>query len=137
MNIFLKSVVIMVLCLSVNSVIAVTPYPDDSDVYNRLTTIKGKVQFLDHSQGGKILAGGQYLVFQRVGCADCLIATRTDENGDYKIRVGRGRYKIIVHNPSSKSYDLLAPGQARFVTAKSSVQDTEFDINLIAHNDKE
>ena len=43
-----------------------------------------------------VIASGMYLVFQRDGCKDCLVATHTDIDGKYEIFVGRGRYKSIV-----------------------------------------
>lgn len=120
----------------VASVVALEPSPDDLDVYNQIVTIKGKVQLLNHPEYGKVPAGGQYLVFQRDGCKQCLIATKADENGNYKILVGQGKYKVIVYNPSSVRYDMLAPDQPRYVKATSIIEDTEFDINLAILADK-
>lgn len=67
--------------------------------YNRMATIKGHVEILNNPELGRTAGSGQYLVFQRVGCNDCLVGTYADANGDYKIRIGRGRYKLIVYNP--------------------------------------
>jgi hypothetical protein len=133
---FLKTFLIAVLVLSFISIVALASFHDDIEVYNHIVTIKGKVQLLNHPEYGKVPAGGQYLVFQREGCKYCLIATNADENGNYKILVGQGKYKVIVYNPSSVTYDLLAPGQARFITANSITQDTQFDINLIFPSEK-
>jgi hypothetical protein len=100
-------------------------------VYNRMVTIKGHVEILNNPELGRTPASGAYLVFQRDGCNDCLIGTYADANGDYKIRVGRGRYKLIVYNPSPPTYDMIAPGQPRYVEAAPKLQDTEFDIKLV------
>ena len=100
-------------------------------VYNRMVTIKGHVEILNNPELGRTAASGAYLVFQRDGCSDCLVGTYADVNGDYKIRVGRGRYKLIVYNPSPPTYDMIAPGQPRYVEATPKLQDTEFDIKLV------
>ena len=100
-------------------------------VYNRMVTIKGHVEILNNPELGKTAATGQYLVFQRDGCSDCLIGTYADANGDYKIRVGRGRYRLIVYNPSPPTYDMIAPRQPRFIEATPKLEDTEFNIKLV------
>jgi hypothetical protein len=99
--------------------------------YNRMVTIKGHVEILNNPELGRTAGSGEYLVFQRVGCSDCLVGTYADANGDYKIRVGRGRYKLIVYNPSPPTYDMIAPGQPRYVDASPKLQDTQFDIKLV------
>lgn len=104
--------------------------PGDDELYNQIVTIKGKVTILNHPELGKTAASGMYLVFQRDGCKQCLVATRADLDGNYQILVGRGRYRIIVRNPSPPTYDLLDPDQARYVEARSPVQENQFDIKL-------
>ncbi len=102
-----------------------------SDIYNRIVVIKGRVEIMAPDRSGPLRGSGIYLVFQREGCNDCLVATHADAEGDYKILVGRGRYKLIVYNPSPPTYDLIAPGQARYVDADPKLQDTKFDIKLV------
>jgi len=34
-------------------------------------------------------------------------STGRDANGDYKIRIGRGRYRLIVYTPSPPTYDMI------------------------------
>ena len=72
--------------------------------YNRMVTIRGHIEFLNRSGSERLMGTGQFVVFQRDGCADCLIGVSADEKGDYKIRVGRGRYKLIAYNPSPPTY---------------------------------
>lgn len=103
----------------------------EAEVYNQIVTIKGHVEILNNPEIGRTAGSGEYLVFQRDGCNKCLIATYADANGNYKILVGRGRYKLIVYNPSPPTYDMLAPDQPRYVTATSILQDTRFDIKLV------
>jgi hypothetical protein len=99
--------------------------------YNRMVTIKGHVEILNNPELGRTAGSGEYLVFQRVGCSNCLVGTYADANGDYKIRIGRGRYKLIVYNPSPPTYDMIAPGQSRYIEASPKLQDTTFDIRLV------
>jgi len=103
----------------------------DDDAYNRMVTIKGHVEILNNPELGRTPASGAYLVFQRDGCKNCLVGTYADANGNYSIRVGRGRYKLIVYNPSPPTYDMIAPGQPRYVEASPGLHDTQFDIKLV------
>src|ERR1700752_3843346 len=55
----------------------------DNEVYEgRIQQLKGRVMYLNHPQLGRAPANGQYLVFQRQDCKDCLVATHADMNGD-------------------------------------------------------
>lgn len=103
---------------------------DEGELYNQLTTIKGHVEILNNPEIGRTPGSGIFLVFQRVDCKKCLVGVFADVNGDYRIRVGQGRYKVIVRNPSPPTIDLIAPTQARYVTSTSPIADTVFDINL-------
>lgn len=104
--------------------------------YNRMVTITGHVEVLNNPALGRTPASGMYLVFQRDGCKDCLIGTYADVDGNYRIRVGRGRYKLIVYNPSPPTYDLIAPEQPRYVEAVPGLHDTKFDIKLVVPADR-
>ncbi len=106
----------------------------DDNLYDQLVTIKGKVQILNHPELGRTEGVDIPLLFQRDGCKECLIATRTDANGSYEITVGRGRYRVIVRETrggGAPSYDLLAPDQPRYVNATSRVQANEFDLRVV------
>lgn len=106
----------------------------DDNLYDQLVTIKGKVQILNHPELGRAEGVGIPLLFQRDGCKECLIATRTDTNGSYELTVSRGRYRVIVRETrggGAPSYDLLAPDQPRYVNATSSVQANEFDLRVV------
>lgn len=107
-----------------------------NDAYNRMATIKGHIEFLDSSGLERVAGTGQFVIFQRDGCADCLIGVYADANGDYKTRVGRGRYKLIAYNPSPPTYDLIAPSQAKYVDAIPGLQDIQFDIKLILRSER-
>jgi hypothetical protein len=120
----------VLLILIAGAIVCARAEPHDDEVYNQIATIKGNVQILNHPELGRTAASNEFLVFQRDGCKLCLVATRTDLDGNYQIFVGHGRYRIIVRNPSPPTYDMLAPGQPRYVEATSPLQDTHFDIKL-------
>jgi hypothetical protein len=103
----------------------------NDNVYNRMVNIIGHVEILNNPDLGRTAGSGEYLVFQREGCRNCLIGTYADANGNYKIRVGRGRYRLIVYNPSPPTYDMIAPDQPRYVNATSILRDNVFDIKLV------
>ena len=103
----------------------------EDDIYNRMVTIKGHVEFLNNAEIGRTPASGTYLVFQRNGCKNCLVGTHADANGNYNVRVGLGRYKLIVFNPSPPTYDMIAPAQPRYIDAQPKLTDTQFDIKLV------
>ncbi|HRH45372.1 MAG TPA: hypothetical protein PKY82_27280 [Pyrinomonadaceae bacterium] len=111
----------------------------DSEVYDgRIILIKGKAFYLNHPTLGKTPATTQMLVFQREDCKKCIFATYPDIDGNYKILVGEGRYKIIAKEIpcdygglGCDCYDLLGPKQPKFVDAKRSLDSTEFNIDLV------
>ena len=113
-------------CLSASDV------KDDVGIHNRLVVIKGKVVELNNRDLGVTPAhASTTLIFQRVGCKTCLVATRPDIDGNYEVRVGRGRYRLIVTSPSPPENDLLAPEQQRHVdTTNSASQVITFDVKL-------
>lgn len=100
----------------------------DEELYKQMVTIKGKVQIFNPDLG-ITLGNGIYLLFQRDDCKRCVIATTTDAQGNYQIRVGQGRYRVIAENQSPVLYDMLAPHQPRFINATE--QDNQFDIKLV------
>ena len=108
---------------------------DDPEVYNKIAIVRGHVEWKKKS-AEPLVGSGAYLVFQRVGCDKCLVGTYADANGDYKILVGRGRYELIVYNPSGPAYDLIAPGQPRYVDAVPGLKETKFDIKLVAASER-
>lgn len=102
----------------------------------RLIIIQGKATITNHPDLGITPATGETLIFQREGCKSCYIGTNTDIDGNYKILVGDGKYKIIVRNPSSSDFDMLRPEQERFIDTetleakKYSKQVFNFDIKI-------
>jgi len=101
-----------------------------SDVYADIGVLKGQARFINHPELGNTPANSVYLVFQRVGCRMCLIGTWTDVDGKYKLFLGKGKYELIVFQPSPPIYNLLAPDQPKFLNVDSSTVDNIFDIRL-------
>lgn len=99
-------------------------YSEDDEVYNQLVTIRGTVQILNHPELGKIAGSGLAILFRRTDCKHCVVVALTDKDGNYEIRVGRGRYKLVARESrggGAPSYDLLAPNQQRYINATSSL----------------
>ena len=109
----------------------------DSDLGpKRLVIIQGKAMILNHPDLGKTPATGETIIFQKVDCKTCFIGTHTDIDGNYKITIGDGKYKVIVRNPSSPEFDMLTPEQERIIDTetldakKYSKQVFDFDIKI-------
>jgi hypothetical protein len=119
-----------------SEVVNSNPNKSNDSVYNQIAIVKGTVSILNHPQLGKTAANGFYLVFQRNDCEKCLIATTTDLDGKYQVFVGRGKYKVIVRNPSPPEYDMLAPDQARLINASSILEDNIFNINVVLQSNR-
>jgi hypothetical protein len=105
---------------------------NDKGIHNQLIVIKGKVTELNNLDLGVSRANSNFtLIFQKDECNSCLVATRPDIEGNYEIRVGRGKYRLIVTSPSPPEYDLLAPEQRRYVDTKEAVSQVfKFDVKL-------
>jgi hypothetical protein len=97
----------------------------------RLVIIKGKATIINFPGKGEIPATSETLIFQKVGCESCFIGANVDTEGNYKIYVSDGKYKIIVRNPSSPHVDWLAPDQERFVdTGCENSPDSVFNFDI-------
>ena len=109
---------------------------DEESGPERLVIIKGKATIINHPTLGETPDSGGTIVFQKVGCNSCYIGTNADIDGNYKISVGDGKYKVIVRNPSSPEFDMLVPEQERFIDTetldakKYSKQVFNFDIKI-------
>ena len=120
------------------------PYSEEDDkVYDgRIQQVKGKVVYLNHPELGKTPASGQYLVFQRDGCKDCLVATHTDLDGNYKLFLGVGKYKIIVQfkncgyapTEDCAGDNYLSANQPQYLTVARGLNGPEFNIELVSPN---
>lgn len=100
----------------------------------RLVIIKGKAIIINHpdSKDSKgIPATSETLIFQKDGCQSCFVGANVDIDGNYKILVSDGKYKIIVRNPSDPEIDLLAPDQERFIyTGSENSPNSVFNFDI-------
>ena len=107
---------------------------EDDFLYNKMVTIEGTVQILNHPAFGKTPANNnQTILFQRTDCKKSVVAAVTDQDGRYQLHVLQGRYKVIIRYGSREGEleDVLAPDQPRFVEATPSLKTTEFNINIM------
>ena len=113
--------------------------PDDKAYDGRIEQVKGMVTILNHPELGKTPGNGMYLVFQRDDCKKCLVATHADLEGNYKIFVGVGRYRLIKREArcdygglGCDCYDLLAPNQPRYIDVeRNRPYVAEFNIDVV------
>lgn len=118
------------------------PYSEeDAKVYDgRIQQVKGKVVYLEKN-GERTSASGQYLVFQRDGCKDCIVATHTDFEGNYKLFLGVGKYKLIVQFKNCgyapvedcAGHNYLAANQPQYlIVERGPLYSGEFNIELVS-----
>lgn len=117
------------------------PYSEaDGKAYDgRIQQVKGKVVYLERDNK-KIPGSGTYLVFQREGCKDCLIGTHTDRDGNYKLFLGIGKYKLIVQfkncgyapTENCAGHNYLSADQPQYLTVERGLSGPEFNIELVS-----
>ncbi|HKO96608.1 MAG TPA: hypothetical protein VJU86_06440 [Pyrinomonadaceae bacterium] len=100
----------------------------------RLVVIKGKATIINFPGRENMPATSNTLIFQKAGCDSCFVGANADSEGNYRILVSDGKYKIIVRNPSNPGPDWLAPNQERFVdtgSENSPNSEITFDIKIM------
>ena len=117
------------------------PYSEsDNNARSLIREIKGKVTVINDPTYGKILMGKVFLAFQRVGCDECLTATYSDAEGNYKIFLSVGKYKLIAQHKNCgaapvtdcEGENYLASDQEQYVVVKAdTTHDKPFDIDLV------
>lgn len=105
---------------------------EDDQLYNQFVTVRGTVKVTE-PQKKMFVPVGTALIFQRLDCKRALVLAVTDENGEYKLRVGKGKYRVIVRKCglANDSYDCLAPDQERIVNASDTINDNVFNVRLV------
>ena len=109
------------------------PSDEDDQLYNQFVTIRGAVKVIEPQAQKTSVPVGTALIFQRTDCKRCLAVAVTDENGEYKLRVGKGKYRLVVRNCGlvNQSLDCLAPDQQRIVDANNTILDNVFNVKLV------
>ncbi|MFN0278971.1 MAG: hypothetical protein ACKVRN_10250 [Pyrinomonadaceae bacterium] len=105
----------------------------EGDINASLVTIEGDVRTTEPETGKVFTPAWQALVFQRVDCKKCLSVATTDKNGHYELRVGEGKYRLIVNEDLARGGSALDPKQPKIIDAKEKVRRNVFDIKLIRH----
>jgi ribosomal protein L17 len=74
------------------------------------------------------------LVFQKLNCRSCVYDIFTDQEGKYKIRLAKGKYRLIVRdgNRRGDTTDAVAPDQERIIEASISPTKSVFNIELVS-----
>ncbi len=118
------------------------PYSDDDAKVGdgRMQQVTGKVVFLD-DDNKKIPASQQYLIFKREGCKNCLIGIETDRDGNYKLSLGIGKYKLIVQwkncgyvpVDNCVGHNYLSVDQPQYLIVKRGLYGPEFNIELVPY----
>lgn len=107
----------------------------DDQLYDQFVTIRGSVKVTEPKTKKVSIPVGTALIFQRLDCKRALALAVTDENGEYRLRVGKGKYRVVVRKCGleNDSYDCLAPDQERVVNANDTINDNVFDVRLVRH----
>ena len=103
----------------------------DTELYNAVGTVSGHIELIDHPRLGRTPCGHCEFLVQRVDCRRCIVYVKADENGDYSVRVGLGKWKVIMKarfEGTSSEYNLLAKGQPSEFELKSASGELKFDI---------
>jgi hypothetical protein len=116
------------------------PYSEsDAEVYDgRVQQVTGKVVYLEKGHK-RVPAGGQELTFRRDGCKDCIWITRTDSDGNYKVFLGVGKYKLIVQwkncgyapTEDCAGHNYLSTDQPEYLIVNRGPLSPTFDIELV------
>jgi hypothetical protein len=116
------------------------PYSEsDAEVYDgRVQQVTGKVVYLERDNK-TVPAGGQELTFRRDGCKDCIWITRTDSEGNYKVFLGVGKYKLIVQwkncgyapTEDCEGHNYLSTKQPEYLIVGRGPIAPTFDIELV------
>jgi len=105
-----------------------------SQGYNDVGTVSGHVEIQDHPSLGKTPCRNCEFLLQRVDCRKCLVDVKTDSSGDYSLRIGLGKWRIIMterREASDRSFDLLSSGQPRTFEIKSPSGKLIFDVKTV------
>ena len=132
MKIYSVSTLILVLTLVLNIKEVYSQTNGSKILANEIVQIKGTVRALANDKKKLLPVATISIIFQRVGCKKCLVATRTNLSGEYEIFVGRGKYKVIVYhfNAEHRLYDVVSPEQNRYINAQDNYRANKFDILL-------
>lgn len=107
---------------------------DDVQLYNEVGTVTGQVEISNHPELGRTPCRKCGFLLQRSGSRRCLLSVVTDDKGQYRVRIGLGRWRVIMAERlegAHHSYDMLAPGQGRYIQVVGPSGEQRFDISVV------
>lgn len=102
----------------------------EEDPYSQFVTIEGTVRTVEAETGKIVIPIRQMIIFQRSDCKKCLHLAFTDADGNYKLQVGEGKYRVIVNETFLEGGSSLDPTQPEYVDARDKVRRNVFDLKL-------
>jgi len=112
---------------------SVRVHPDEH-LYENLFTIAGKMEILNHPTLGRIPASNEGFLLQRIGCKPCVVGVITDNDGNYSVTVGRGKYRVINREGfggGKPSFDRFSPKQQRIVDASKGKRQIQLNLEIV------
>lgn len=106
---------------------------DDISLYNKLGTVSGHVTIENHPELGSAPCRNCEFLLQNSGCSRAVIYVRTDGEGNYRVRVSHGKWRVIMREQregATSSTDMLAPSQPRYVKVSSPTGEERFDVKV-------
>jgi hypothetical protein len=106
---------------------------NEGQLFNHVGTIRGQVTIDNHPDLGRTPCRNCAFLLRFTKCKDALLYVQTDAAGIYKVRIGLGRWKVIMHDipgefGTEESWNMLSPNQPNYVDIKSAVDEQSFDI---------
>jgi hypothetical protein len=111
---------------------------DDLKLYNRLGTVAGHVEIVNHPSLGRTPCRNCPFLLVHRGCKSCVVYVKTDADGDYKCRIAFGRWRAVMveqRQGSSRVFDLLAPRQPRYFDVTNATNELRFDIETVVSSE--
>jgi hypothetical protein len=131
--VLLLTPVLILLGLSHYGVYSQTSKKTAAYVSSRIVWIKGKVVTKVADEERFVPVSYLTIYFQRVDCKECIIAARTNDNGEYLVMVGKGKYRVFVFDTDENnlSFDVVAAKQKRIIDAQNQNSGERFDVEII------
>lgn len=100
--------------------------------YDKIVVVKGIVNIIDHPTLGRTPCRNCRLAFERVDCPDSFVLITTDDSGEYRLGLGKGKYRLVSDDvtPDGIVKSLLAPGQRDILDLRTIKGTLEFNIEI-------
>lgn len=105
--------------------------------FNDVGTVKGHVEIENHPSLGQTACRNCSFLIYRKECSRAILYVETDSDGNYKVRIGIGKWRIAMKEQlgeqmkgASSRVDMLAKDQPREFIVTSPSKDLTFDIKV-------